>query len=92
MKYIIITKKKWHKKNFEKLNKNYIVLNKINHTLIKKTQPKIIFFIFWSKMVPLKFLSRYLCIQFHTSNLPKFRGGSPIQNQIVKGITKTRYL
>ena len=29
------------------------------------------------------------CICLHESNLPKFRGGSPIQNQIIKGIKKT---
>ena len=27
---------------------------------------------------------------FHESDLPKFRGGSPLQNQIVRGITKTK--
>ena len=31
-----------------------------------------------------------MCIQFHASNLPKFKGGSPIQNQIIRGIKKTK--
>ena len=26
----------------------------------------------------------------HPSNLPKFRGGSPIQNQIIRGLNKTK--
>ena len=31
-----------------------------------------------------------MCIQFHSSNLPKFKGGSPIQNQIMNNIKKTK--
>ena len=31
-----------------------------------------------------------MCIQFHSSDLPKFKGGSPIQNQILKEIKKTK--
>ena len=31
-----------------------------------------------------------MCIQFHASNLPLGRGGSPIQNQILLGVKKTK--
>jgi len=41
-------------------------------------------------MIPKKLYNNFLCIQFHSSNLPKFRGGSPIQNQIIKGLIKTK--
>ena len=36
MKYIIITKKIWDKKNFNKINKKIFVLNKIDNVKIKK--------------------------------------------------------
>ena len=54
------------------------------------SKPEIIFFPDWSWIIPNEIISNYKCICFHESNLPKFRGGSPIQNQIIRGITKTK--
>ena len=90
MKYIIITKKKWDLKNFNNLGKNFIVLNKLNKRLVDDINPKIIFFIHWSKLIRYSFYKKYLCIQFHASNLPKGRGGSPIQNQILLNTKRTK--
>ncbi len=90
MKYIIISKKKWDQKNFKELNKNFIFFKNINYSKIKKINPKIIFFIHWSKIIKKKIYNNYLCIQFHSSNLPKGRGGSPIQHQILLGTKKTK--
>ncbi len=90
MKFIIITKKKWNLDNYQKLNKNILLLNKINLQKIKKINPKIIFFIHWSKFISKSLYENYLCIQFHSSNLPLGRGGSPIQNQILNNIKKTK--
>tara|TARA_B100000780_G_C21070101_1_gene430543 strand:+ start:252 stop:914 length:663 start_codon:yes stop_codon:yes gene_type:complete len=90
MSYIIITKKFWHKLNFKKLDKRFVVQNALNLRVIKKINPKIIFFIHWSKIIPDTIYKKHLCIQFHTSELPKFRGGSPIQNQIINNIKNTK--
>ena len=90
MKFIIITKKKWDSNNFKKLSKNILVLDKINLIKIKQINPKIIFFIHWSKFVGKSIFKKYLCIQFHSSNLPRGRGGSPIQNQIMLNFKKTK--
>ena len=90
MKYIIITKRKWDLNNFKKLKKNIFVLDKVNIIKIKRINPKIIFFIHWSKFINKSIFEKYLCIQFHSSNLPKGRGGSPIQNQIMLNIKKTK--
>jgi methionyl-tRNA formyltransferase len=90
MKYIIITKKIWDKKNFDKINKKIFLLNKIDYSKIKKINPNIIFFIHWSKLIKESLFNKYLCIQFHSSNLPKGRGGSPIQNQILLDLSKTK--
>jgi methionyl-tRNA formyltransferase len=92
MKFIIITKKKWNLNNFKKLNKNIFVLDKVNLIKIKKINPKIIFFIHWSKFIKKTIFRKYLCIQFHSSKLPKGRGGSPIQNQILSNIKKTKII
>ena len=90
MKFIIITKKKWDIKNFNNIKKNIFIFDEINLIQIKKINPKIIFFIHWSKIIKESLFEKYLCIQFHASNLPKGRGGSPIQNQILQNIKKTK--
>ena len=90
MKYIIVTKKIWDKKSFEKIDKKIFILNKINNQKIKKINPNIIFFIHWSKLIKESLFNKYLCIQFHSSDLPKGRGGSPIQNQILLNLSKTK--
>jgi len=90
MKFIIKTKKKWDIKNFNNIKKNIFIFDEINLIQIKKINPKIIFFIHWSKIIKESLFEKYLCIQFHASNLPKGRGGSPIQNQILQNIKKTK--
>ena len=90
MKNIIITKKIWSKKNFDILKKNFLILSKVDLKKIKFSNPKVIFFIHWSKLISSSVFNKYTCIQFHASNLPKGRGGSPIQNQILLGKKKTK--
>lgn len=85
-KFLIISNRQYIKTR----NKNFLYDNKINIKKIEKIKPKIIFFIFWSKKLNKRLFKKYNCIQFHTSDLPKFRGGSPIQNQIIRGIKKTK--
>ena len=63
---------------------------KLTINYLKTKKPEIIFFPDWSWIIPNEIISNYKCICFHESNLPKFRGGSPIQNQIIRGITKTK--
>ncbi len=89
--YLIITKRIWDKRNFLNLNnKKFKVLFTLNKKKIQKFRPKIIFFIHWSKKISANFLKKNLCIQFHSSDLPRFRGGSPIQNQIINQVKNTK--
>ena len=88
--YLVISKKKWDTNNFKTLNKSFKFLNKLDNKKIINFSPKIIFFIHWSKIITKKIYNNYLCIQFHSSNLPNGRGGSPIQNQILLGTKKTK--
>ena len=91
-KILIISKKKWDKSNYDfcENSKEFIFLNKIKINTKNKIKPRIIFFIFWSKKISKKVFSNFLCIQFHSSDLPKFKGGSPIQNQILNEINRTK--
>lgn len=44
----------------------------------------------WSWKIPEDIVNRYPCIGLHPSNLPKYRGGSPLQHQIIDGLTETQ--
>ena len=44
----------------------------------------------WSWIINDDTLERFLCVGMHPSNLPLFRGGSPIQHQIISGIERTK--
>ena len=49
-----------------------------------------IIFIGWSWIIPEDTLNRYRCLCVHPSDLPRYRGGSPIQNQIIDGLQETK--
>ena len=86
--HIVVTKKKWHFDNFKKIsNKNFrLIKNKkdLNYKNILKLKPKLIFFPHWSHIVSNKIISNFKCICFHETNLPYGRGGTPIQNLIIR--------
>ena len=96
MNYIFCAYRDWALELFQKLKKKYPDMHllsspkKLTLSYVKNKKPKLIFFPDWSWIVPDKLISNYKCICFHESNLPKFRGGSPIQNQIIRGIEKTK--
>ena len=87
MKNLIITKKFWNKNNFK--NRGILVKKKINIKEIKKLNPTKIFFLHWSKIIPPYLYKNYECIQFHSTDLPYGKGGSPIQNLILRGFEIT---
>jgi methionyl-tRNA formyltransferase len=58
-------------------------LNK-NHNLYE-----FILFIGWSWVIPKEIVESVPCICMHPSKLPRYRGGSPLQHQIINGETKS---
>lgn len=52
--------------------------------------PLYIFFPHWSWRIPDSILARYECVIFHMTDLPFGRGGSPLQNLIVRGVESTQ--
>jgi len=57
------------------------------HSLLAHYQIDIAFFYGWSWIVREPILSEFVCLCLHPSPLPKYRGGSPIQHQIIDGKT-----
>jgi len=80
-------------KKLKKRYKNFVLIDKPENLTMKKLvkiNPKYIFFPDWSWIVPNEIINNYQCVCIHESDLPKFRGGSPIQNQIIRGIIKSK--
>ena len=48
-------------------------------------KPDLVLFYGWSWFVPKHLLEKHTCLMLHPSPLPRYRGGSPIQNQIISG-------
>lgn len=48
-----------------------------------------IFFLHWNWLVPENIWKDYECVCFHMTDVPYGRGGSPLQNLIVRGHTET---
>lgn len=49
----------------------------------------VVLFYGWSQMIPKEIYKNKLCLILHPSPLPKYRGGSPLQHQIMNGETKS---
>ena len=52
---------------------------------LKEFRPDLILWYGWSWIVEDTFVKDYESVMLHPSSLPKYRGGSPIQNQIING-------
>lgn len=53
-------------------------------------QPEKIFFLHWSWKVPENIVRGFTCVNFHMTDVPYGRGGSPLQNLILHGHTQTK--
>ncbi len=53
-------------------------------------EPRYIFFLHWSWIVPAELLDHWECVCFHMTDVPFGRGGSPLQNLISRGHRGTK--
>jgi len=51
--------------------------------------PVYIFFVHWNWKVPARIFTSHECVCFHMTDVPYGRGGSPLQNLIMRGHTHT---
>lgn len=91
MKVLCVGYRDWAQEIYKNLKKkkNIFFLHKKKQGLIKKikkTSPNIILFYGWSWIIKSSIYKNYNCLMLHPSKLPKYRGGSPIQNQIINGV------
>jgi methionyl-tRNA formyltransferase len=58
---------------------------KLTVDFLESISPRYVFFPHWNWRIPDAIVSRWECVVFHTAPLPYGRGGSPIQNLILRG-------
>jgi methionyl-tRNA formyltransferase len=95
IEYIVAAKGDWNRKNFEKYSKKlpgrWLFCSNPSEldSLLKDINPRYIFFPHWSWIVSEAILDNNECVCFHMTDLPFGRGGSPLQNLLVKGFQDT---
>jgi len=95
--YFVISNRNWNKNIFKQIISKYsgnwfFIEDKkdLNLNSINNINPRYIFFLHWSWKVPQDVISNYECVCFHMTDVPYGRGGSPLQNLIIRGHEKTK--
>ena len=95
---LVATIKSWNMENVNRLRLKYKDYNifivddskQLGEELLQEIAPKYVFFPHWSWIIPQSIYEKYECIVFHMTDLPYGRGGSPLQNLLVRGVYKTK--
>lgn len=93
--YVVASSKDWfksHPKSFEYARLNVVEISKrkdLSLANLKKINPRYIFFPHWSWRIDPDIYEHFECVVFHTTPLPYGRGGSPIQNLIIRGFERS---
>ena len=95
--FVLLSEKTWHDSLFTELSlrkeENWTRISRKKEFSLKnlsKYKPEKIFIPHWSYIIPREIWITYDCVVFHMTDLPFGRGGSPLQNLIVRGIEKTK--
>ncbi|WP_196595131.1 methionyl-tRNA formyltransferase [Pectinatus frisingensis] len=94
---VVVSNKDWHK-NFvneiERITHSRLIYindkSMVNYKTLIQYNPRYIFFPHWSNIVPAEVYDNFECVIFHMTDLPFGRGGSPLQNLLVRGIYNTK--
>ena len=95
--YLVLGCKPWNRRLFEedllRLKGKWRYIDSpgdLSLAVVEKMAPRYIFSLHWSWKVPDEIVARYECVCFHMTDVPYGRGGSPLQNLIVRGHRETK--
>lgn len=95
--FIIVSEQPRHQVLFERLSNTLVghwhFINNnadFNFQRIAEINPRYIFIPHWSYKIPNELTENFPCVMFHMTDLPFGRGGSPLQNLIVRGFKQTQ--
>lgn len=96
-RYIVAGANPWSRQVFEEKIQTYPGIWKfidnaeqLTSELVDSFSPRYLFFLHWSWRVPPEVFRRFECVCFHMTDVPYGRGGSPLQNLIVRGHRQTK--
>ncbi len=95
-KYIIASIHEWNILNYEKYfaaDERFTLITskkELNLEFLREVGPRYIFFPHWSWIVPKEIIENFECVCFHMTDVPFGRGGSPLQNLIMREIKETK--
>ncbi|MCH8538436.1 MAG: methionyl-tRNA formyltransferase [Alkalimonas sp.] len=97
MNYLVATTKSWNIEAFHHFSPGlpgdwHLITSPeaLTQDLLQQLKPAYIFFPHWNWKVPADITSQYPCVCFHMTDLPFGRGGSPLQNLILRGVSATQ--
>lgn len=96
IRYLFATDKVWHLKAFGAARSTMpgawsICMGKGDLAdAVDALKPRYAFFPHWSHKVPQSILEKTECVCFHMADVPYGRGGSPLQNLILRGHSHTK--
>ena len=95
--YVVVGSKPWNRRIFDEvISKNsgrwYFVSSsdELTGLCLRSLNPRYVFFLHWSWKVPSEIVETYECVCFHMTDVPYGRGGSPLQNLIIRGHHSTK--
>lgn len=91
MKILCVTHRQWALNIYKHIASNsdhqiLIISSKdaYDQSIVAEFNPDYILYYGWSWLVSKEIIGNFKCVMLHPSPLPKYRGGSPIQNQIIQ--------
>lgn len=95
--YVLVGCKPWNRDLFDTVVRRYKgkwhfvgSQEELTADLLRAIKPRYVFILHWSWKVPDEIVSNFECVCFHMTDVPFGRGGSPLQNLIVRGLRETK--
>jgi methionyl-tRNA formyltransferase len=96
-KYILVGCRPWNRPLFDEVISKYEgewhfigSRDELTSASVHAINPRFVFFLHWSWKVPDEIVNRFECVCFHMTDVPYGRGGSPLQNLILRGHRETK--
>lgn len=97
MNCVLVSSRQWNEILADRLTektgiKFHLITKKeqLNIEYLESIKPRYIFFPHWSYIIPEEIYTKFECVIFHMTDLPYGRGGSPLQNLILRGHDHTK--
>ena len=96
-RYMVAGSRPWNRRVFDEVIARYpgewqfaSCVDELTPQALAAFAPSYVFFLHWSWIVPAGIFDEYECVVFHMTDLPYGRGGSPLQNLVVRGHHTTK--